>query len=65
MYGLMATAAEQWVLVEMVQALYEVSSAAQRPTTTPDPGEGGRLVRICGPGAWAGLPRSRPGPPRP
>lgn len=31
----MATAAEQWVLVEMVQALYEVSSAARGPTQHP------------------------------
>lgn len=51
----MGTTAEQWVLVEMVQALYEVRSATQGPTPTPGPGEMGRFVRICdqGPGRVA------------
>lgn len=43
----MATAAEQWVLVEMVQALYEVSAAVRAPAT-PAPGKG-RRVRAGGP----------------
>lgn len=59
----MATAAEQWVLVEMVQALYEVSLAARAAMTTLGPGEMGRLLWVRGLGAARGWP-GRAGPSR-
>lgn len=54
----MATAAEQWVLVEMVQALYEVSVPAEGPTATAAPGGwAGSSGSVGDPRGWA---RSRP-----
>lgn len=53
----MATATEQWVLVEMVQALYEVTWAALAAPTTPGPGAACRVVRTAVRGGVVGWPR--------
>lgn len=52
----MATATEQWVLVEMVQALYEVSLAARAARAAPNHAwpRGGVSARVdCGQGGLA------------
>lgn len=56
----MATAAEQWVLVEMVQALYEVGSADREAHEHPGPGEGETARVDMRSEASAGLTPSRP-----
>lgn len=61
----MATAAEQWVLVEMVQALYEVSSVARAAHDHTWPWGGGTARVDLWPDTWAGLARSRPDSRRP
>lgn len=61
----MATVAEQWVLVEMVQALYEVSLAAPGVHDhTQRWGSGTFCVEFWSE-AWAGLARLCPDPRRP
>ena len=61
----MATVAEQWVLVEMVQALYEVSLAAPGVHDHTQPWGGGTFCVDFWSEAWAGLARLRPDPRRP
>lgn len=56
----MATAAEQWVLVEMVQALYEVSLAARAAQDHTRPWRGGTAPVGLWSESRAGLAGSRP-----
>lgn len=58
----MATAAEQWVLVEMVQALYEVSLAARAAHDHTQPRRRGAALADWRSAAHAGLAGSRPDP---
>lgn len=58
----MATVAEQWVLVEMVQALYEVSLSARAAHDHTRPFRGGTGLVHLWPESWAGLAGSRPDP---
>lgn len=58
----MATAAEQWVLVEMVQALYEVSLTARAAHDHTRPCGGGTGLVDLWSESWAGLAGSCPDP---
>lgn len=58
----MAAAAEQWVLVEMVQALYEVSLAARAAHDHTQPRRRGAALADSRSATHAGLAGSRPDP---